>query len=217
MPVDGVVLLHGLGRTSGSMGLLERRVTKAGFRALSIHYPSTRQTLPAIADMLQPQVRQFAGSLDGRVHVITHSLGGLLVRALLTKQRPDNLGRVVMLAPPNGGSEWADLLERSRLAGAILGPNSQYLVTTRSAALDQHLGSIDYEVGIIAGDRPIDRIIAPFLMRTPHDGKVSVAATKVVGMTDHLILPVAHPLMPFHPRVARQAISFLKNGTFDRI
>ncbi|MFM9979184.1 MAG: esterase/lipase family protein, partial [Sphingomonadaceae bacterium] len=155
-------------------------------------------------------------SLDGQVHVITHSLGGLLVRTLLTKQRPDNLGRVVMLAPPNGGSEWADMLERSRLASAILGPNTQYLLTRRTAELNESLGRVDYELGIIAGDRPIDRLIAPFLIRAPHDGKVSVASTKVVGMTDHLTLPVAHPMMPFHPRVARQAISFLQSGRFDR-
>lgn len=198
------------------MGLLERRVAKAGFRTLSIRYPSTTQPLPSIAEKLAPDVRQFGQSLDGHVHVITHSLGGLLVRALLNRQRPTNLGRVVMLAPPNGGSEWADLLVRSRLASAMLGPNSQYLVTRRSADLDKNLGTIDYEVGIIAGDRPIDRLIAPFLMRAPHDGKVSVASTKVAGMTDHLTLPVGHPLLPFHPRVARQAISFLKNGTFDR-
>jgi pimeloyl-ACP methyl ester carboxylesterase len=198
------------------MGLLERRVARAGYRTLSIRYPSTSKPLPAIADLLQPQVRQFANALDGSVHVITHSLGGLLARALLTKQRPDNLGRVVMLAPPNGGSEWADMLERSRLASAILGPNTQYLLTRRAADLDESLGRVDYELGIIAGDRPIDRLIAPFLIRAPHDGKVSVASTKVAGMADHLTLPVAHPMMPFHPRVARQAISFLKSGAFDR-
>lgn len=216
MPLDGVVLLHGLGRTSGSMALLERRVAKAGYRTLSIRYPSTSKPLPAIAEQLEPLVRAFADTLEGRVHVITHSLGGLLARAVLNRQRPTNLGRVVMLAPPNGGSEWADMLERSRLAKTILGPNSQYLVTGRGADLDRSLGKIDYELGIIAGDRPIDRLIAPFLIRAPHDGKVSVASTKVDGMTDHLILPVGHPLMPFHPRVARQAIAFLNTGTFDR-
>lgn len=216
MPVDGVVLLHGLGRTSGSMSLLERRVAKAGFRTFSIRYPSTSQPLPAIAERLDPEMRRFADTLDGRIHLITHSLGGLVARALLTRQKPDNLGRVVMLAPPHGGSEWVDMLERTRLAARILGPNSQYLVTRRASDLDRHLGEIDYEVGIIAGDRPIDRLIAPFLMRAPHDGKVSVASTKIAGMTDHLTLPVGHPLMPFHPRVARQVIYFLKSGTFAR-
>lgn len=216
MFADGVVLLHGLGRTSGSMRLLERRVAKAGFRTLSIRYPSTREPLPAIIEKLEPDMRRFASSLEGRVHVVTHSLGGLVARALLTRQRPPNLGRVVMLAPPHGGSEWVDMLERYRLASKILGPNSQYLVTRRKADLDLHLGDISYELGIIAGDRPIDRLIAPFLIRTPHDGKVSVASTKVAGMTDHLILPVGHPMMPFHPHVARQAITFITSGMFDR-
>ena len=216
MSADGVVLLHGLGRTSGSMGLLARRVGKSGYRTLSLRYPSTSQMLPAIADTLAPKVRAFAESLDGRVHIVTHSLGGLLARAFLTKHRPANLGRVVMLAPPHGGSEWADMLARSRLTATFLGPNSPYLLTQRSALLDRTLGKIDYEVGIIAGDRPIDRLIAPFLMKGPHDGKVSVASTKVDGMSDHLTLPVGHPLMPFHPNVARQTMSFLKSGKFDR-
>jgi pimeloyl-ACP methyl ester carboxylesterase len=198
------------------MGLLERRVAKAGYRTLSIRYPSTTKLLPAIADLLNPQLSQFAAGVEGQVHVITHSLGGLLARALLAKHRPDNLGRVVMLAPPNGGSEWADVLERWRIAAKILGPNSQYLVTQRSDALDKSLGHIDYELGIIAGNRAIDRLIAPFLIQTPHDGKVSVASTRLVGMTEHLTLPVGHPLMPFHPAVARQAIYFLKSGTFAR-
>ncbi len=216
MPADGVVLLHGLGRTSGSMALLERRIAKARYQTLSLRYPSTSTPLPAIAGLLEPRVHDFANMLEGRVHLITHSLGGLIARAVLNRQRPANLGRVVMLAPPNGGSEWADMMERSRLAKTILGPNIEYLVTRRSEDLDGCLGEIDYELGIIAGDRPIDRFIAPFLIRTPHDGKVSVASTKVAGMTDHLILPVGHPLMPFHPRVARQAISFLNTGTFER-
>ena len=216
MSADGVVLLHGLGRTSGSMRLLERRVARAGYRTLSIRYSSTTEPLLAIAKTLEPDVCRFAGTLDGRIHIITHSLGGLVVRALLTRQKPKNLGRVVMLAPPHGGSEWVDMLERSRLARRILGPNSQYLLTQRSADLERNLGDVDYELGIIAGDRPIDFLIAPFLIRTPHDGKVSVASTRVAGMADHLTLPVGHPMMPFHPRVASQAIAFIKSGMFDR-
>ncbi len=213
---DGVVLLHGLGRTLGSMRLLGMRIERAGFRTKCIRYPSTRHGLDAIAAALEPRVDRFAATIPGKIHFVTHSLGGLAVRGLLTRYRPENLGRVVMLAPPNGGSEWADALVKLRLASFILGPVSEHLATQRSATAERCFGPIDYPLGIIAGDRPIDPIFARLLMTGPHDGKVSVASTKVDGMTDHLVLPVGHPLMPFHPKVAHQAITFLMDGEFTR-
>ena len=213
---DGVVLLHGLGRTSGSMRLLGLRFERAGYRTNCIRYPSTRFGLQTIAAHLEPKVRDFSGTVAGDVHFVTHSLGGLAARALLTRYRPANLGRVVMLAPPNGGSEWADALQRYRLASLMLGPASEHLVTQRSAAAEQCFGPVDYPLGIVAGDRPLDKVFAPRLMRGPHDGKVSVASTRVDGMADHIVLPTGHPLMPFHPKVAQQAIAFLRDGQFVR-
>jgi pimeloyl-ACP methyl ester carboxylesterase len=212
----GVVLLHGLGRTSGSMRLIGMRIEQAGFQVEFIRYPSTRHPLDTIAAILEPQVDRFAATIEGKVHFVTHSLGGLAVRALLARYRPENLGHVVMLAPPNGGSEWADALLKLRLASLILGPVSEHLATRRDATAEEVFGPIDYSLGIIAGDRPIDPIFARLLMTGAHDGKVSVAATKVEGMTDHLVMPVGHPLMPFHPKVAQQAITFLMNGAFAR-
>ena len=213
---DGVVLLHGLGRTSGSMRVLGLRLKRAGYRTNCVRYPSTRLGLEAIAAHLEPDVHDFSKTVTGKIHFVTHSLGGLAARALLTRNRPANLGHVVMLAPPNGGSEWADALQRYRLASFILGPASEHLVTQRSTEAERCFGLVDYALGIVAGDRPIDRILAPRLIRGPHDGKVSVAATKVNGMADHIVLPTGHPLMPFHPEVARQAIAFLRNGCFTR-
>jgi pimeloyl-ACP methyl ester carboxylesterase len=213
---DGVVLLHGLGRTSGSMRLLAWRLERAGFQTAALRYASMRSSVEAIADALNPRVRHFASSVAGQLHFVTHSLGGLVVRVLLNRNAPDNLGRVVMLAPPNGGSEWADALERLRIARYVLGPARAHLVTRRANEAEDVLGSVEYPVGIVAGDRPIDRLIAPFLIRQPHDGKVSVASTRLTGMTDHIVLPVGHPMMPFHPAVAGQVLAFLQRGQFSR-
>jgi pimeloyl-ACP methyl ester carboxylesterase len=216
MPDDGVVLLHGLGRTSGSMRLLAWRLERAGFRTATLRYASMRSPVEAIADGLVPRIKQFASSVSGQLHFVTHSLGGLVVRAFLHRNRPDSLGRVVMLAPPNGGSEWADALERLRLAPYVLGPARAHLVTQRRQGVMASLGSVDYPLGILAGNRPIDRLIAPFLIREPHDGKVSVSSTRLAGMADHIVLPVGHPMMPFHPAVAAQVLAFLKDGSFSR-
>ena len=213
---DLVVLLHGLGRTSGSMRLLARRVEKAGYRTACIRYPGTRQPLDVLAADLEPRVHILNEAVEGRVHFVTHSMGGLVVRALLARYRPAHLGRVVMLAPPHGGSEWADVLQHLRLASRLLGPNSRHLVTQKCDAAGGTFGTVDYPLGIVAGDRPVDRVIAPWLMPRPHDGKVSVASTRLEGMADHIVLPVGHPFMPFHPLVARQAIAFLEDGAFAR-
>jgi len=196
------------------MAILGRRLAKAGFATACLHYPSMRSDLPAIAALLEPQVRQFAAANPGDVHFVTHSLGGLALRALLARYRPANMGRVVMLAPPHQGSEWADVLSRWRIANAILGPNARYLVTQGRGGGADCYGPVDYPLGIVAGNRPIDVLIAPRLITGAHDGKVSVAATRLEGMTAHVVVPVGHPLMPFHPLVARQALSFLRDGHF---
>jgi pimeloyl-ACP methyl ester carboxylesterase len=213
---DGVVLLHGLGRTSGSMRILAWRLKRAGYRTATLRYASMRTPVEAIADGLASRIGQFANSVPGQLHFVTHSLGGLVVRAILHRNRPDNLGRVVMLAPPNGGSEWADALERLRLARHVLGPCRAHLVTRRAQSDAAALGSVNYPLGILAGNRPIDRLIAPLLIREPHDGKVSVSSTKLEGMADHIVLPVGHPMMPFHPAVAAQVLAFLNDGSFSR-
>ena len=212
---DGVVLLHGLGRTSGKMRLLGRRLSNAGYAVDCPRYPSTKADLDAIAEFLEPKVRAFEDTVPGQIHFVSHSLGGLALRTLFARYRPNKLGRVVMLAPPHGGSEWADVLHRWKLSAMVLGPNSKHLVTERFASV-RHNAPIDYPLGIVAGNRPIDILFAPLVMNGPHDGKVSVASTRLEGMADHIVLPVGHPLMPFHPHVARQAVAFLKGGAFAR-
>ncbi len=195
---------------------LARSLRSAGFQTLAISYPSRRKSLEDIVDYLNPAVSSFAARTGEPVHFVTHSLGGLVVRAFLAAHPPANLGRVVMLAPPNGGSEWANLLLKLNIGNLVLGPVSRHLMTSRHDDDEAMLASPHYPVGVIAGDRALDPLFPRLVVPRPNDGKVSVAATKVAGMTDHIVLPVTHTLMVYDRRVKAQVESFLLNAAFDR-
>lgn len=211
-----VVLLHGLGRTKGSMRTLAAAARCAGYATYAPGYPSRRWSLAAIGAHLAPVINAFAAERDGPLHIVTHSLGGLVARALIVAHRPARLARVVMLAPPNAGSEIADLLYRIRLNRLFLGPVGPHLRTARLIEDERLLGRVDFDLGIIAGSRPLDPIFPRLLVPRPNDGKVAVAATHVEGMADHITLPVSHTLMVSDRRVVAQAMAFLNDGRFAR-
>ena len=210
---DGVILLHGIGTASWTMRAAERAMREAGYRTLNLDYPGRRLGLAALAAHVDAASAHWIDGLDGEVHFLTHSMGGLVIRVLLGTRRPARLGRVVMLGPPNGGSEIADLLARYALYNRIFGPAGAELITKRSAALTTLLGTVDYPVGVIAGRRAIDPV-SWMLLPKPNDGKVAVAHTRVSGMADHLILPVDHTFMVRDPAVLRAALRFIRSGRF---
>ncbi len=215
MARSGVLLLHGHGRTGLSMRPLARRLEASGLRTTAPTYLTLRRTLPEIVEQILPRVAAFQRDSDGPLHIVTHSMGGLVARALIQTERPANLGRVIMLAPPNGGSEWADLLYRLNMHPMILGAAGPYLKTARSEGEEAVLGPVDFELGIIAGTRPIDPFTPALVLPAPHDGKVSVASTRLPGMTDHIALPVSHNGVLNSAKVARQVEEFLRTGHFD--
>ena len=196
------------------MGMLGSRLRAAGFVTWAPTYRSRSTSMPEIVDQLLP-VATFLQSFDGPMHIVTHSLGGLVARALLTKERPDRLGRVVMLAPPNAGSEWADLLFGLRINRVVLGPVASQLRTTRSRDDEAVLGAVDFELGVIAGNRALDPVFPRLFLPQPNDGKVSVAATRVAGMSAHIVLPVSHTFMVNDRRVAEHVLAYLASGRFD--
>lgn len=209
MPTDSVVLLHGLGRKAASLARMRSALTAEGYRVFALDYPSTRHGLPTLTATLRPQVAAIAGATAGALHFVGHSMGGLLARSLIADARPDRLGRLVMLGPPNRGSEIADRLRHVGLYRRLLGPAALSLGTATVPVWPDP----DYPIGVIAGTRSVDPVGWLMLPR-PNDGRVSVARTRIPGLRGHLVLPVSHALMMNHPIVIAQTARFLATGTF---
>lgn len=211
---ENVILLHGFGAVPATMWPLGWTFRQAGYRTFIPFYSSWRAPLMQIVDRLSEQVRNFVARREGPVHFVGHSMGGLIIRALLQNARPDDLGRVVMLGTPNAGSEIADHLAGNRWASLILGQARPALVTRREGELIRLLGEVNYPVGVIAGNRCVLGGPLASLLPFPHDGKVSVAATHLIGQASHIVVPVTHTLLPSHGTARRQALHFIRNGHF---
>ena len=194
---------------------MQAAVEAAGFVTLNVGYASRQKPLEALAEDIRSAVEGFAGSTEGSIHFVGHSMGGLLARVYLARYRPVRLGRVVMLGTPNGGSEIADRLGNLIAYRAFFGPAGRQLGTVRDAALDAMLPPVDYPVGIIAGNRSIYPLASAMLPR-PNDGRVSVENTKLDGMADHIVIGASHPGLPRNRLAIEQTITFLRDGRFSR-
>ncbi|MBV9564797.1 MAG: alpha/beta fold hydrolase [Bradyrhizobium sp.] len=208
----GVVLLHGIAVGAWTLKRMERALRARGFATLNLDYASRKKPLDALADDIHPAVSDFARRLDGPLHFVGHSMGGLLARVYVAKYRPDRLGRVVMLGTPNGGSEIVDLLQAFPIYRWYFGPAGMQLATRPDCPLAA-LPALDYPVGIIAGNLSIYPI-SSFILPRPNDGRVSVASSKLAGMADHVTVRTVHSALPYHPAAIGQTIAFLSDGNF---
>ena len=210
---EEVILLHGLCRTSHSMAKMERALTEAGYQVKNVDYPSRTASIQQLADdAIGRAVADCQRDGATKIDFVTHSLGGILVRSYLARHSVPPLGRVVMLAPPNQGSEVVDKLGWLFLFKWINGPAGSELGTGTNSTPNR-LGPATYPVGIIAGDRSINWINSLLIPGTD-DGKVSVERTKLAGMADFIIVPAAHPFIMRNRAAISQTISFLKTGSF---
>ena len=210
---DCVVLLHGLARTSDSMGVMEDALRSEGYRVVNVDYPSRKYHIERLSIMAVESGLSHCRLQEGEsVHFVTHSMGGILVRYYLRHYEISGLGRVVMLAPPNKGSEVVDNLEDVAGFESFHGPAGAQLGTSPTD-IPSRLGPVDYPVGIIAGTQSINPILSQYLP-DPDDGKVSVESTKVEGMTDFIAIAATHPFIMRNEEAIRQTISFLKSGSF---
>lgn len=206
------MLLHGLGRGFRAMEPLARHLHQAGFDVLNAPYPSRRKSFPELVEALGELAVRHA---DGKpLAMVTHSMGGILARAIVARKLSDlTISRLVMLAPPNGGSEIIDWLKRYPRLLRHFGPAGAAL------ALDGVVGGLgdlpaEIETAVIMGSRA--RI--PFfqrLLKPVNDGIVSAEDGRLAGLREFRVVRADHTFMPMHPQVMRWCADFLIRGALD--
>lgn len=206
---ETVILVHGLWMHGVVMALMRRRIEHCGYRAISYSYPTMRLTLTENAERLERFCREQGAA---RLHLVGHSLGGIVILALLERASIPNIGRVVLAGPPYAGSVAARRIAHLPGGHKALGSSiRQWLDHNRAADYAR------YEIGVIAGRSSIGlgTLIAPDLPR-PNDGVVTVDETRVPGARDHIVLGASHTSMLVAAGVVRQICAFLRSGAFDR-
>lgn len=210
---DYVVLLHGLAGGKWCMKRVEWTLKRAGYRVINVGYASTRIPVEEVANRILPEALENEVTDPGaRVHFVTFSLGGIVLRHYLGSHEVKNMGRIVMLGPPNQGSEVAERLRSLRLFHEFFGPAGQCLGTGEQS-LPRMLEGSPGETGVIAGDRSINPLFS-FWLRGPDDGKVSVESTRLTGMKDHLVVHGTHTCLPWRSDVLKATVQFLRAGSF---
>ncbi len=208
-----VVLLHGLARSHRSMTPLEESLAAEGYHVINSEYNSLEAPIETLAPRAIDSAIDQCPPKSNTIHFVTHSLGGILVRQYLQQQPTTPIGRVVMLGPPNQGSELVDRFvtvpgfnKLNGFAGKQLGTGDNSKPNT--------LNKANFELGIIAGSKSINPILS-LVLPGDDDGKVSVESTKLNGMKAHITLPTTHTFMMRNSVVIAQVSHFLKHGKFD--
>ncbi|MCL1979884.1 MAG: alpha/beta fold hydrolase [Proteobacteria bacterium] len=210
-----MILLHGLARTRWSMRSMAAFLGQRGYLVANPGYPSCQYPIETLAQStIPPAIAALRRQGVKTIHFVTHSMGGILLRAYLSRAPLPELGRAVMLCPPNQGSELVDYFGRFFWFRYLLGPAGRQLGTGPDH-LPARLGPATFPVGIVTGNRPAFGLARFF--PGPSDGRVSVARAQLTGMEDMLVLPHGHCLIMRHRQVQEQVAWFLANGRFARV
>ncbi|MFT7223485.1 MAG: pimeloyl-ACP methyl ester carboxylesterase [Cellvibrionaceae bacterium] len=208
-----VVLLHGLARTENSMSKIEEKLAENGYQVVNDGYSSRKYKIEVLAEKAIGSALKKCGD-DPEINFVTHSFGGILVRQYLSTHDISRLARVVMLGPPNKGSEVVDKL--GEIPGFhFINGDAGLQLGTDVLSVPNTLGPANFDLGIIAGNKSINFFLST-LIPGADDGKVSIERTKLSGMNDHIELETSHPFMMRNEKVIDQVLFYLKNGRFKR-
>ena len=209
---ESVILLHGLGDVKLSMLKLESALKDEGYITKNIGYSSTGETIESLAEKeISIIVDRYKKIGFEKIHFVTHSMGGLIVRYYLQEHDLPAGSRIVMLSPPNHGSEVADHFQESKFYKLIVGDVGQELATDSNVL--SNLKQIIPEIGIIAGNKSSNPYFSK-LIPGEDDGRVSVDNTKLTEMKDFIVVPSTHLTIKYNGDVIKQTTHFLKNGKF---
>jgi alpha-beta hydrolase superfamily lysophospholipase len=213
-PRQCVVVLHGMGRSRLSMLDIAADLRHAGYAVVNVSYPARRKPIEALAPSVGDMVARCRATGATRIHFVTHSLGGIVVRYWLRDHPMADAGRVVMLGPPNRGSEVTEKYHDALWYRVTTGPAGQQ-IGTGADSVPNRLGAPPLETGVIAGTRSGNPTFAA-LFAGPNDGKVSVARARMPGLADFIEIDASHYYLAHSPEAMRQVRAFLASGHFDR-
>lgn len=212
---DYVILIHGLNHTSKSMNKIAKALDDLRYSVLKFDYPSRKHSIDILSDcFLHEYIREHCVDKNKKIHFVTHSMGGIVLRRYLRDNTLNNLGRTVMIAPPNHGSEIATTLKDWYIF-KFFGPAGQQLCTGKKSYLNLLPKKVNFDVGVISGNKSINPL-SYFLIKKENDGIVSVSSTKVMGMQDHVILDASHFFILFNEETISNIVSFLSCGCLHR-
>lgn len=210
-----IILIHGLVRTSHCMNKAASLLSSYGYQVINLNYPSRKLEIDLLVSQhILPVIEEYKSKGYQKIHFLTHSMGGILLRYYLSKYSLQNLGKTVMLAPPNKGSEIVDKLGHLYLFFLLNGPVGRQL-GTNSNSIPMQLKNLDFDTGIITGYKSINPLLS-LLIPGRNDGKVAVERAKAKGMKDFLVVPYTHSFIMQRTTVIHQALYFIQNGTFFR-
>jgi len=211
MSGEGVLLVHGIIRSSKSMAAYRPPLERAGFQVFPFDYPSTRVDLDTAAEYLHEVIE----SLDGieRLHIVAHSMGGVVTRTYRARHHDERLTRLVLVGSPQKGAELADLMRGNAnlVFKTIFGPAGQQLVTDSGGFLKK-LPTPDIDFAVIAGGHPPSGFNP--LIPGDDDGIVSLESTRLPGAADFLFVEELHLALNRNETVHKATVRFLQTGKF---
>jgi len=211
---DYVILVHGLRGSRRSFSRLEKALRDEGYNVCLVEYPSTRDSIKTLAETAIGGALQRCQPADSaRVHFVAHSMGAILVRYYLQQHKPSNLGRVVLLSPPNQGTELVDAFRWSWFFRRVNGPAGMALGTHESEFI-QYLRPPDYQLGVIMSSISINPLASLFIPGKD-DGRVAVKSAAVEGMRDFVLVRCNHHVIMKKRETIQFVLAFLEKGRFQ--